>query len=161
MADYNDKKWGWVKGKPIRFIRGHNGRGENHYDWNGGISHNDAGYELTLMPEHPRANPYNGYVRTHILIAERIFGKPLLLCHPTHHPFGKTNNTVFVICESKDYHAFLHQRQRALSACGHANWRKCSYCKKYDDPKKLQFIGIKGKSAYHKKHIRIRSHELT
>jgi hypothetical protein len=27
----------------------------------------------------------------------------------------------------------LHQRMRALAACGHADWRSCALCGEYDD----------------------------
>jgi len=39
-----------------------------------------------------------------------------------------------VACEDESYHQILHQRRIALDACGHAHWRKCCYCYKYDDP---------------------------
>lgn len=43
-----------------------------------------------------------------------------------------------VVCESPSYHMLLHQRTEALEICGHASWRKCRYCKKYDDPTNLR-----------------------
>ena len=35
----------------------------------------------------------------------------------------------------------LHMRARALQACGHAGWRKCGYCKRYDDIRNLSVYG--------------------
>ena len=52
-----------------------------------------------------------------------------------------------VICQDCAYHKLLHRRARALKACGHANWRKCRFCKKYDDPENLS---ISGRTIYHK-----------
>lgn len=31
-------------------------------------------------------------------------------------------------------HKLLHQRINAMSACGNPDWRKCPYCKQYDNP---------------------------
>jgi len=71
--------------------------------------------------------------RKYVIKAERALGKPLnSIKHPVHH-----HNNELVICENKIYHQFLHTRTDALTACGNANWRKCSYCKQYDDPKNL------------------------
>jgi len=43
-----------------------------------------------------------------------------------------------VICENRAYHMLLHQRTDALRACGNANWKKCTYCEKYDSPDNLR-----------------------
>lgn len=73
----------------------------------------------------------------HVRIAEEILGKPLPADAVVHHIDGdKANNdpSNLVICPDQRYHILLHTRQRALDACGNANWRKCPYCKEYDDP---------------------------
>ena len=90
------------------------------------------GYVFIMMPNHHRSDS-QGYVREHILIAEKALGKPLRLPHVIHHYTPKQ----IVICENQAYHQLLHQRQRALQICGHANWLRCSWCKKYDNPKNL------------------------
>lgn len=57
-----------------------------------------------------------------------------------HHADGnKSNNdpTNLVVCPSISYHRLLHQRMRSLEKSGNANWRKCRYCAKYDDPANL------------------------
>ena len=77
---------------------------------------------------------YNGKRQTNYrAVAERVLGKPLPVgCQIHHH-----TDTQFVICENQTYHALLHMRTRALKACGHASWRKCSFCKRYDKPENL------------------------
>ena len=98
---------------------------------------------------HPRANQ-GGYVREHILVVERALGWPLPLGAEVHHTNGDTGDNRpenLVVCESHSYHALLHQRLRALRACGNAGWRKCKYCKHYDDPAKLCIYGA---SAVHR-----------
>lgn len=57
-----------------------------------------------------------------------------------------------VVCQDRAYHKLLHYRQKAYETCGHANWRKCRYCKKYDDPNNLSVIrrGNGRTETYHK-----------
>ena len=87
-----------------------------------------------------------GYIRMHhgkeehVLIAERAFGGPLPPGAQVHHVDGNPSNNRndnLVICPDQIYHGLLHVRARALDACGNANWRKCTYCKKWDDPQNL------------------------
>jgi hypothetical protein len=132
---------GWVKGEPKRFIQGHRNKSLVRKSF---ISN---GYVFVYQPNHHKANSL-GYVREHVIKAEKVFGKPLPTHAVIHHPFGKANNTCFVICENQGYHRFLERRQQALLISGHANWRKCPYCKQYDDPINLH---IKGRSSFHMK----------
>jgi hypothetical protein len=107
-----------------------------------------GGYIYLLCPEHPRAN-FDGYVPEQYLIVEKVIGKLLPLTSIVHHVNGKRDDnrpSNFVVCENKGYHSLLHEREKALKACGHASWRKCKYCHNYDRPEKL-FIR---KSAYHR-----------
>lgn len=86
----------------------------------------------------------------HDLIAERVLGKPLPSGAIVHHADGNglnNENDNLVICPSRGYHHLLHQRMRALAACGNANWRKCSICKRYDDPLLLEVFSNR---AHHK-----------
>ena len=75
--------------------------------------------------------------RVHVNIAESAIGKSLPGLAEVHHVDGNRSNNVtsnLVICPSPAYHQLLHIRTDALEACGNANWKKCKYCKEYDDP---------------------------
>ena len=85
----------------------------------------------------------NTYKRNYVVQAEIALGKSLDSKHQIHHHSG----TQLVICENQIYHRLLHDRTRALRTCGHADWRKCCFCKQYDNPKNLVFSQIK---TYHK-----------
>jgi hypothetical protein len=87
------------------------------------------------------ADGYRWYARKleHIAVAERAFGGPLPQGAIVHHfDYDKTNNanSNLLVCD-RSYHRLIHQRTDAFNACGHADWRKCSICKQYDDPANL------------------------
>jgi hypothetical protein len=130
---------GYRKGDCRKFIGNHHRRGKIGKlsgTWKGGRTHDKKGYILVLVHGHPRANP-NGYVFEHILVAEKALGKPLPPGAIPHHANeNKADNSSgnLVICQDENYHRLLHKRKRALKACGHANWKKCRRCKKWDDP---------------------------
>lgn len=67
--------------------------GENHPSWKGGrVVH--TGYIDVYNPNHPRAN-HIGYVKEHILIMEKVMGRPLKKEEQIHHiDFDRKNNTV-------------------------------------------------------------------
>lgn len=129
------------KGK--RFIHSHHTKlqpkGKKAHRWNGGLSINKDGRKYVYMPTHKSSNKW-GYIYEYILVIEKKLGKPLPQNAVIHHidgnPANNKNNNL-VVCEDQAYHMLLHQRQRAYNACGHANWKKCKYCKQYDDPKNL------------------------
>lgn len=76
-------------------------------------------------------------VFAHTLVAEKALGKRLPKEAVVHHVNGdKLDNRPenLVICPSHSYHGLIHARQDAYDACGHADWRVCNYCHKYDDP---------------------------
>lgn len=145
IANSSDKNKGWIKGKPKRFINGHNSRKfkmNNNPNWKGGQV-DSHGYPMVRDKNHHRVQS-GGYVYDHIVKAEKALGENLPEGAVVHHH----TRDQLVICQNQKYHLLLHKRQRALEACGHANWLKCTYCKKYDTPENL--FG-NDKKHYHKK----------
>ena len=120
------------RGESKTYRKGHYAR-VHPPKWSGGrIKRTGTPYFLIYAPGHLRADP-SGYVREHILIAEKALGKPLPSGVVVHHHTPEQP----VICQNQGYHLILHQRKRALEACGHANWLKCRFCKKHDAPKNM------------------------
>ena len=135
IAKQTDTNKGCKKGEPRRFIQGHATKlksGKDTPNYKGGHTRSSHGYGLILMPGHPRANR-SGHVYEHVLLAEKALGKPLPAGAHVHHHTPEQ----LVICQDNAYHMFLHQRQRALKACGHASWLKCRFCGQHDDPLKM------------------------
>lgn len=88
----------------------------------------------------------------HRLIVENVLGGKIPKKARVHHVDGdKTNfsNNNLVLCDSHFYHHLLHRREKALKKCGNANWRKCCYCFKYDDPSKMYAVKTQTR-AYHR-----------
>ena len=71
--------WRFMKnnGIPARTAAKRNQFGDKNSYWNGGrITY--GGYVLVASPGHPRAKECGGYVREHILVAEKTLGRSLL-----------------------------------------------------------------------------------
>lgn len=132
-----------IKGEHFNFIHGHAvcyKKGKNHPGWRGGIT-KSCGYVLCHNPEHPRSFR-DGYIKRATAIAEKALGKILPLGAVVHH-FNERkdddSNPNLIICHDENYHKLIHVRTRAFYACGNASYRKCPYCKKYDDPINLYY----------------------
>jgi len=98
-------------------------------------------YPRVLCREHPKAN-CKGYVYEHVVIAERALGRYLPDGVEVHHfNEDKTDNAGpnLIVCPDHKYHRLLHVRMDALRASGNPNWRKCPYCKMYDDTTNMIF----------------------
>src|SRR4051794_8338717 len=96
------------KGRPYRFKPGH-----------------------CFRAREPRGRRWIGTKREYVVIAERAIGKPLPKGAEVHHVDGDDHNNDpanLVVCQDRAYHFLLERRQRALQACGHADWRICNYC---------------------------------
>lgn len=135
-ASRSDKRRDEVKGKPARFIPGHGNLGESNPRWRGGRYVASNGYLAVFLPDHPAAGKA-GYVWEHILKAVQALGKLLPPKAVVHHVDGdrlNNRNSNLVVCENQAYHMLIHQRMRALAACGNASWLLCTHCKEYDAP---------------------------
>ena len=76
----------------------------------------------------------------HTAIVEKVLGRKLKGLEEIHHVDGDgTNNNKanLVVCPDRIYHSLLHLRQRALEKCGNASYRKCPFCKEWDDPSNM------------------------
>ncbi len=125
--------------------------------WRGGRAMTGSGYPCVVAPEgHPRTDA-RGYIREHILVVERALGHYLRKSARVHHiDEDKTNNNPsnLVVCENDAYHLLLHQRLRAVEACGNANAIRCNICHSYDrqDDIMVRITGKKRRtyrSTYH------------
>lgn len=145
-----------VKGKPIRFVSGHNRRLVPSQRTKRLVR--SDGYIKVYEPAHPNANGW-GYVSEHVVVAARALGRPLPLGAVVHHVNGnKSDNRPgnLVICPDNAYHRLLHVRTDAMRACGDPTWRKCDFCKQYDAPG----IVAVGKRAMHKECVRAYRRQL-
>lgn len=83
----------------------------------------------------------------HTLVAETLLGRYLVYPEQIHH-FNEIRSDNrpenLVICPDNAYHKLLHRRQRAMNACGHADWVKCKHCKTWDSPDNLTLHGTTG-----------------
>ncbi len=158
IIEYNNKRDGWVKGESQKFIYGHRSRlprdtlnyprGHKHGSWKDGEI-NENGYVRIFLPQHPRNS--GNYIPKHVYLAEKAIGKYLPPKALVHHfnGIGDDNSPGNLIaCEDEKYHKLLHQRSNSLKATGNVNWRKCVFCKKYDDPRNLS---MKNKLICHPK----------
>lgn len=160
IAKRNTREGNHVKGQPIRFISGHNvyteefkatcKSGPEHSKWKGGRIVTSQGNIKLWMPNHPRA--VHNYVYEHIYLAEQSMGFYLPSNAVIRHVDGNNANNELsnlVVCENNAYHRMLHRRTRAYKGCGHAHWRKCNYCKNWDDP--VNLVLSSNSSVYHRK----------
>lgn len=108
-------------------------------------------YVRVLCRAHPKANS-KGYVYEHTLVAERALGRHMPDGAEVHH-FNErradNRGPNLVVCPDHKYHRLLHTRIDALRASGNANWRKCPYCKRYDDTLNMSLHKSKVSDGYY------------
>jgi len=151
---------GTKKGDELKWIQGHWGRlgiMEKNPHWRGGRYQNDQGYWMVYNPTHQRALG-NGYVREHVLLAEKALGSAIPTGAQVHHVNGPSDNSQLVICQDQNYHKLLHIRQAAMRATGNPDLRRCKFCGEYDSTEKLRCIQQpkgRGWRVYHPECARI------
>lgn len=129
-CDRNNARLGYVKGEPMRYVHGHGSRCTRK-----------SPYAVARKDGHPKAGQ-SGFVREHVVVAERALGRLLPDNAEIHHVNGDGRDnrpSNLVVCENHAYHHLLHRRQRALHASGNANWLKCSICGTYDAPDRVRW----------------------
>lgn len=122
-----------------QYVHGHNGRGAFKVVEGRWIR---DGYVMVRMPGHPRANRSH-QVYEHILVAERVLGKPLppgAVVHHINEDRQDNRPENLLICD-RAYHSHIHGRMRALEACGHADWALCVFCHLHGDPMAMVCYG--------------------
>lgn len=83
----------------------------------------------------------------HVEVMEAALGRPLAKGEEVHHKNrnpADNNLSNLVLCVSHEEHMILHQRDRAMDACGNPDYRPCRICGAYDatvnmNPHRKQF----------------------
>lgn len=101
LAPRDDWRYGWVKGQPLRFLKGHSGGGgkgpqRTGLPWLGpGMTRDPRGYILIYRPDHPHAKKGGGQVYEHRLVMEAHLGRYLASDEMVHHRNGvKDDNRI-------------------------------------------------------------------
>jgi hypothetical protein len=97
---------------------------------------NNLHHRRKVVYGHPYSNT-KCEVYEYRLEVEKAIGRYLKPKEIVHHHYNWDGSATLILCPNVYYHQLLHTREYALRCCGHVNWRKCRYCKKYDDPKHL------------------------
>lgn len=94
----------------------------------------------------------------HVRIAEKALGRVLVGEEEVHHfDEDKLNNDNgnLIICPDRAYHMLLHVRQRALAACGDADWKKCFQCQVWSEPAGMLKYPSRSRKGFRYKHHRM------
>lgn len=116
ISPYSSVRDGRIKGKPMKFISGHNAKGsftgKDNPMWRGGktiIKDNNTSYVKIKMREHPKSDS-KGYVFEHVLVVEKAWGYPLPEGSVIHHvdSNGLNNNiaNLMVFKNNSEHHRF-------------------------------------------------------
>ena len=104
-------------------------------------------YKKVYIPDHPFCYKH-GTVYKHRLKVEKAIGRYLEPTEEVHHHYNADSSVTLILCQDIHYHRLLHLREEAIRYCGYASWRKCKFCKEYDD---LKNMSNNTKGTYHKK----------
>ena len=136
VSKQNHKLNGWIKGEPLKYVKYHRATAFKKED------------------KDKKTYPIDGNGRRlHIVLAEKALGKKLPPKSRVHHvdlDFRNYENSNLVICQDDAYHRLLHIRTDALTSCGNANYRRCVFCKTWDDLQNLSGSHTRP-TMYHKK----------
>ena len=91
----------------------------------------------------------------HVLVMEAAIGRLVRPGEVVHHrDRNRQNNELsnLVLCESQAAHKELHLQEDAIAAGAPPNYRRCVFCKAYDDPAAMTKTGnnSSGHRYYHK-----------
>jgi hypothetical protein len=112
IAKYTNRRYGWVKGKPKRFVHGHQvrmrreqssralterlsgRRGPEHIRWTGGRGYQDGYITVWVGHDHPMAD-HRGRAKEHRLVMAEHLDRPLAISEVVHHINGiKDDNRI-------------------------------------------------------------------
>lgn len=125
----------------LRLIR----HGDVHYK-----KKNSHGEGTTEKTGYRRFLKNGVFKREHVLVAEKALGKKLPYAAVVHHvnyDKGDNNPSNLIICQDEKYHSLLYIRTDALNACGNSNYRKCTFCKQFDDTRNM-LVAAKGVNSF-------------
>ena len=104
-------------------------------------------HKVVYTPKHPNTSKRGQMLKCRLEV-EKTLGRYLKLTEVIHHHYLKNGDVFFIICKNTKIHNYIHAHEEAFRYCGNPHWRKCKYCKQYDDPKNL--TQPKSGSIYHK-----------
>jgi len=99
-------------------------------------------------------------IKRSVIVAEKMIGGKLPEGAVVHHIDGNKINddpANLIICKNNSDHMLLHQKEKALRECGHADWYRCHICGIYSPLEEIKHY--KNQSSYHPQCERNRSKE--
>jgi hypothetical protein len=135
---------GWVRGKHVRYIKGHSGGKKKRTIGEKKLS--EAGYVLVWQPDHPRN--HMGWVFEHVLVMEAKLGRPLPPEERVHHKDRDRQNNDpdnLTLLPSEAEHRRLHAVEDKVWDRARPDLTGCIDCGRSDIP---HFTGGRCRSCY-------------